>query len=76
MLAVIFDLDGTVVDTVYAPVFAWQRALAEAEMPIDGGRIHRRIGNERRLFTRAGAFRFCRDPQELRESLDELGLLP
>ena len=26
----IFDLDGTLVDTVYAHVFAWQRALIEA----------------------------------------------
>jgi hypothetical protein len=26
----IFDLDGTLVDTVYAHVFAWQRAFAEA----------------------------------------------
>ena len=28
--AVIFDFDGTLVDTVYAHVFAWQLALAEA----------------------------------------------
>lgn len=28
--ALIFDLDGTLVDTVYAHVFAWQRALAGA----------------------------------------------
>ena len=30
MHALIFDLDGTLVDTVYAHVFAWQRALLEA----------------------------------------------
>src|SRR5258708_1104214 len=28
--ALLFDLDGTLIDTVYAHVFAWQRALAEA----------------------------------------------
>ena len=28
--AFIFDLDGTLVDTVYAHVFAWQQALSEA----------------------------------------------
>jgi beta-phosphoglucomutase-like phosphatase (HAD superfamily) len=28
--ALILDLDGTLVDTVYAHVFAWQRALAES----------------------------------------------
>jgi HAD superfamily hydrolase (TIGR01549 family) len=51
----IFDLDGTLVDTVYAHVFAWQRALAEEGMPIDGWRIHRRIGMSGGLFTRAVA---------------------
>src|SRR6266568_6442182 len=55
MPALIFDLDGTLVDTVYAHVFAWQRALAEAEMPIEGWRIHRRIGMSGGLFTRAVA---------------------
>jgi beta-phosphoglucomutase-like phosphatase (HAD superfamily) len=30
MNALIFDLDGTLVDTVCAHVFAWQRAFAEA----------------------------------------------
>jgi len=53
--ALIFDLDGTLVDTVYAHVFAWQRALAEAGMPIDGWRIHRRIGMSGGLFARAVA---------------------
>ena len=55
MTALIFDLDGTLVDTVYAHVFAWQRALAEAGMPIDGWRIHRRIGMSGGLFARAVA---------------------
>ena len=55
MTALIFDLDGTLVDTVYAHVFAWQRALAEVGMPIDGWRIHRRIGMSGGLFTRAVA---------------------
>ena len=55
MQALIFDLDGTLVDTVYAHVFAWQRALAEAGMPIDGWRIHRRIGMSGGLFARAVA---------------------
>jgi HAD superfamily hydrolase (TIGR01549 family) len=51
--ALIFDLDGTLIDTVYAHVFAWQRALAEAALPIEGWRIHRRIGMSGGLFTRA-----------------------
>jgi HAD superfamily hydrolase (TIGR01549 family) len=55
MRALIFDLDGTLIDTVYAHVFAWQQALAEAGLPIEGWRIHRRIGMSGGLFTRAVA---------------------
>lgn len=55
MRALIFDLDGTLVDTVYAHVFAWQKALAEFDMPVDGWRIHRRIGMSGGLFARAVA---------------------
>lgn len=55
MRALIFDLDGTLVDTVYAHIFAWQRALTEAGMPIEGWRIHRKIGMSGGLFTRAVA---------------------
>src|ERR671932_21989 len=55
MPALIFDLDGTLVDTVYAHVFAWQRALAERGLAIDGWRIHRRIGMSGGLFARAVA---------------------
>lgn len=53
MRALIFDLDGTLIDTVYAHVFAWQRAFAESGMAIDGWRIHRRVGMSGGLFTRA-----------------------
>ncbi|HEU0334965.1 MAG TPA: HAD family hydrolase [Gaiellaceae bacterium] len=55
MRALIFDLDGTLVDTVYAHVIAWQRAFEEARLPIDGWRIHRRIGMSGGLFARAAA---------------------
>ena len=55
MRALIFDLDGTLIDTVYAHVFAWQRALLEAGLPLEGWRIHRRIGMSGGLFTRAVA---------------------
>jgi len=53
MRALIFDLDGTLVDTVYPHVVAWQQALEEAGMSIDGWTIHRRIGMSGGLFTRA-----------------------
>ncbi|MGH8242108.1 MAG: HAD family hydrolase [Steroidobacteraceae bacterium] len=55
MQALIFDLDGTLIDTVYAHVFAWQRAFAEAGLAIDGWRIHRRIGMSGGLAARAAA---------------------
>ncbi|TML88292.1 MAG: HAD family hydrolase [Actinobacteria bacterium] len=55
MNALIFDLDGTLVDTVYAHVVAWQRALDEAGMPIAAWRIHRRIGMSGGLFARGVA---------------------
>jgi HAD superfamily hydrolase (TIGR01509 family) len=59
-------LDGTLIDTVYAHIFAWQQALAEAGMAIDGWRIHRRIGMSGGLFTRAVGRELGRDilPEE------------
>jgi len=53
MKALIFDLDGTLVDTVYAHVLAWQLAFSEAGIPIDGWRLHRRMGMSGGLFKRA-----------------------
>ena len=61
MRGLIFDLDGTLVDTVYAHVFAWHRALTEAGFPIEGWRIHRKIGMSGGLFTRAVAREVGRD---------------
>ncbi len=53
MKGLIFDLDGTLVDSVYAHVLAWQLAFAEEGMPIDGWRLHRRMGMSGGLFKRA-----------------------
>jgi len=53
MPSLIFDLDGTLIDTVYAHVLAWQRAFDEVGLQINGWRIHRRIGMSGGLFTRA-----------------------
>jgi HAD superfamily hydrolase (TIGR01509 family) len=72
MRALIFDLDGTLVDTVYAHVFAWQRAFADAGLAIDGWRIHRRIGMSGGLFTRAAARELGREiDAALEESLQK-----
>ena len=42
--ALLFDLDGTLVDTVYQHVLAWHEALASAGIHLSVWRIHRRIG--------------------------------
>ena len=42
--ALLFDLDGTLVDSVYQHVLAWRDALEEAGFPLSVWRIHRRIG--------------------------------
>ena len=44
MKALIFDLDGTLVDSVHAHVLAWQRAMAEFALSVDAAAIHQRIG--------------------------------
>lgn len=43
-LAILFDLDGTLIDTAYERVHAWASALRAADMAIPNWKIHRRIG--------------------------------
>jgi HAD superfamily hydrolase (TIGR01509 family) len=42
--AFLFDLDGTLVDSVYQHVLAWREALERAGISLSVWRIHRRIG--------------------------------
>jgi HAD superfamily hydrolase (TIGR01509 family) len=42
--AVLFDVDGTLVDSNYVHVHAWHRAFTEAEVEVEAWRIHRSIG--------------------------------
>jgi HAD superfamily hydrolase (TIGR01549 family) len=51
--ALVFDLDGTLVDSVYQHVLAWHRALQETGIELSVWRIHRRIGMSGGLFARA-----------------------
>ena len=44
--AVLFDIDGTLVDSNYLHVHAWQRAFAEVGLPVETWRIHRSIGRD------------------------------
>lgn len=49
--AFLFDLDGTLIDSVYQHVLAWQQALSESGIPLSVWRIHRKIGMSGGLFT-------------------------
>ncbi len=51
--AFVFDLDGTLVDSVYQHVLAWREALEEAGIKLAVWRIHRRIGMSGGLFVNA-----------------------
>lgn len=42
--AILFDIDGTLVDSNYLHVHAWQRAFAEVGVDVEAWRIHRGIG--------------------------------
>jgi HAD superfamily hydrolase (TIGR01509 family) len=42
--AVLFDVDGTLVDSNYLHVHAWLRAFDEISIPVEAWRIHRSIG--------------------------------
>jgi HAD superfamily hydrolase (TIGR01509 family) len=42
--AVLFDVDGTLVDSNYLHVHAWQRAFDQLGFDVEGWRIHRSIG--------------------------------
>lgn len=43
-LAFLFDLDGTLVDSVYCHIQAWQEALMTKGVVVPAWRVHRRIG--------------------------------
>ncbi|MER9564188.1 HAD family hydrolase [Mesorhizobium sp. M0571] len=49
--AFLFDLDGTLVDSVYQHVLAWKEALDEEDIELSVWRIHRKIGMSGGLFT-------------------------
>jgi HAD superfamily hydrolase (TIGR01509 family) len=65
--AFLFDLDGTLIDSVYQHVIAWREALEEVGVSLAVWKIHRRIGMSGGLFV--AALR-----RELGEALDEESL--
>ena len=48
----LFDLDGTLVDSVYQHVLAWREALHRDGIDLSVWRIHRRVGMSAGLFAR------------------------
>jgi len=51
--ALLFDLDGTLIDSVYQHVLAWQEALTGVGIELSVWRLHRRIGMSGGLFVTA-----------------------
>jgi HAD superfamily hydrolase (TIGR01509 family) len=51
--AFIFDLDGTLIDSVYQHVLAWRQALESVGVDLPVWKIHRRIGMSGGLFVAA-----------------------
>src|SRR2546422_90416 len=49
----LFDLDGTLVDSVYQHVLSWREALDSEGLNLSLWRIHRRIGMSGGLFLQA-----------------------
>ncbi len=47
----LFDLDGTLIDSVYQHVLAWKQALEDEGIDLSVWRIHRKIGMSGGLFT-------------------------
>jgi len=50
--AILFDLDGTLLDTAYRHVTAWASALRDAGVLVPEWKIHRRIGMNGRALVR------------------------
>jgi HAD superfamily hydrolase (TIGR01549 family) len=66
----LFDLDGTLIDSVYDHVMAWSLALREVKIDISVWRIHRRIGMSGGLFSTALAREMGGEiPEDMREQL-------
>jgi HAD superfamily hydrolase (TIGR01549 family) len=51
--AFLFDLDGTLIDSVYQHVIAWREALEQVGINLEVWKIHRRIGMSGGLFVTA-----------------------
>ncbi len=50
--AILFDLDGTLIDSVYEHVLAWSLALRSEDFFLPTWKIHRHIGMSAKMFVR------------------------
>lgn len=67
--AILFDVDGTLVDSNYLHVHAWQQAFADCGIDVETWRIHRSIGMDGSTLVRSlsgGA------PDDVRQRLKDL----
>jgi HAD superfamily hydrolase (TIGR01549 family) len=62
----LFDLDGTLVDTVYDHVLAWSAAFESVHIPVPRWKIHRRIGMSGRSLVK----QLLREPEAQRRKVD------
>lgn len=71
--AIIFDVDGTLVDTNEAHVEAWERAFARLGYAVSRGRLRPQIGKggDKLVPALIGAERGARDGEALREAHSE-----
>src|SRR3954452_19070229 len=65
MPAVLFDLDGTLIDSVYEHVQAWWNTLNEAGIPVPKWMIHRRVGMSGKSFVKELLREFAPDKQAI-----------
>jgi HAD superfamily hydrolase (TIGR01509 family) len=70
--AVLFDLDGTLVDTVEVRIEAWARVFAEEGIPADRGHLATLIGVDgRRLAREVGAMAGITVDEDRSEAIDK-----
>jgi HAD superfamily hydrolase (TIGR01549 family) len=70
MPAVLFDLDGTLIDSVYEHVQAWWNTLSQAGIQVPKWRIHRRVGMSGKSFIKELLREFAPEKKEI--NIDQL----
>jgi HAD superfamily hydrolase (TIGR01549 family) len=65
--AILFDLDGTLIDSVYEHTSAWAIALREAGIVLPNWKLHRRIGMSGKSFVRELLREVHRKPMPVHE---------